>query len=247
MSTGWENLKANTSQAWSNIKSTVQQNGGGIKGVITTAIQGYKSIWQTGFNAINTITGGKLGEALSTVQSKLSAIKDGFTNKMNAARDVVKSAIDKIKSFFNFSWSLPKLKMPHISISGKFSINPPSAPHFSISWYKKAMDEAYILNGASIFGAMDGRLLGGGEAGSEMVVGTQHMMSMIQQATSQSNMAVIAALNNMANRLIGVMTEYFPRFANTKLVLDSGTLVGEMAADMDEILGKIGDHKGRNN
>lgn len=247
MSTGWENLKANTSQAWSNIKSTVQQNGGGIKGVITTAIQGYKSIWQTGFNAINTITGGKLGEALSTVQSKLSAIKDGFTNKMNAARDVVKSAIDKIKSFFNFSWSLPKLKMPHISISGKFSINPPSVPHFSISWYKKAMDEAYILNGASIFGAMDGRLLGGGEAGSEMVVGTQHMMSMIQQATSQSNMAVIAALNNMANRLIGVMTEYFPRFANTKLVLDSGTLVGEMAADMDDILGKIGDHKGRNN
>ena len=244
---GWNTLKSNTSTAWSNIKSTIQQNGGGIKGVISTAVQGYKSMWTAGFSAINTITGGKLGNALSTVQSKMASIKNAFSSKMDSAKSAVSNAISAIRSKFNFSWSLPKLKMPHISISGKFSINPPSVPHFGISWYKKAMDEAYILNGASIFGSMNGNLLGGGESGSEMVVGTQHMMSMIQQATSQSNMAVIAALNNMANRLISVMTEYFPQFANTKIVMDSGALVGEMAPDMDVKLGRIESHKGRGN
>lgn len=242
---GWNNLKTNTSNAWSNIKNTIQQNGGGIRGVITTAMQGYKSLWSAGFSAINTLTGGKLGSALSTVQSKLSSIKNAFSSKMNSAKSVVSNAISSIKSKFNFSWSLPKLKLPHPKISGRFSLNPPSVPKFSISWYQKAMDKVHILKGASIFGAMNGSLLGGGETGSEMVVGTQHMMNLIHQATTQSNMAIVAALNNMANRLINVMTEYFPRFANQQIIMDTGAVVGALAPEMDMQLGRIADHKGR--
>jgi TP901 family phage tail tape measure protein len=178
----WNTVKANTSTAWTGIKSVVQQHGGGIKGVISTAIDGYKSIWKAGFDVINQVTGGRLGDALSSARSKLSDIKNAFSEKMNGAKDAVKSAIDRIKSFFNFSWSLPRLKMPHISISGRFSINPPSAPHFSISWYKKAMENGMILDSPTIFGMKGNTLLGGGEAGDEAIVGVESLMSMIQKA-----------------------------------------------------------------
>ena len=79
-------------------------------------MEGYKSIWKAGFEVINKTTGGKLGEALSTARSKLSDIKNAFSEKMDAAKEAVHGAIEKIKGFFNFSWSLPHLKMPHFSI-----------------------------------------------------------------------------------------------------------------------------------
>ena len=103
---------------------------------------------------------------------------------MNGAKNAVSNAINSIKSKFNFSWSLPKLKMPHPKISGKFSLNPPSVPHFSIDWYKKAMNNAMILNDATIFGAKGGKLLGGGEAGSEVVSGADTLMKMIREAVA---------------------------------------------------------------
>lgn len=116
------------------------------------------------------------------VTKGLDNIKSKFTSIFDKVRDTVKTAIDKIKSFFKFNWSLPKLKMPHFSISGSFSLNPPSIPKFSVSWYAKAMNEPVILNDATIFGASNGRLLGGGEAGSEVIVGTDKLMSMMRDA-----------------------------------------------------------------
>ena len=61
-------------------------------------------------------------------------------------------------------------------------MNPPSVPHLSVDWYKKAMDDAYILNSPTIFGAAGGRLLGGGEAGQEAVVGTDKLAEIVQGA-----------------------------------------------------------------
>ena len=184
ISDAWNKVKTNTSETWDKIKSTVDEHGGGIKGVINTAMEGYKSIWKTGFEVINKTTGGKLGEALSTTRSKLDDIKRAFTEKMDAAKEGVRSAIEKIKGFFNFEWSLPKLKLPHFSMSGKFSLDPPSVPHISVDWYKKAMNEPYILNSPTIFGMSNGRLLGGGEAGEEAVVGTERLAQIVQAAVA---------------------------------------------------------------
>jgi hypothetical protein len=96
----------------------------------------------------------------------------------------------ELKSVFNFSWSLPKIKLPHFSITGSFSLNPPSIPHFSVDWYKKAMSGGMILKDATIFGQSGGTLLGGGEAGDEAVVGVSSLRSMIQDAVSSATLSV---------------------------------------------------------
>lgn len=137
----------------------------------------------------------KGSELLTSIKDKFTQIKDTITEKINGARDAVKNAIDRIKSFFNFSWSLPHLKLPHISISGGFSLMPPRAPHFSIDWYAKAMKNGMILNNPTIFGMMDGKLLGGGEAGSETIIGTQSLMSMISKAVGNGGTTVNMTIN----------------------------------------------------
>ena len=120
---------------------------------------------------------------------------------MNMASSIVSSGINKIKGFFNFSWSLPKLKLPHFSVSGKFSLNPPSIPKFGVDWYAKAMDKGMILNSPTIFGMnSNGQPMGAGEAGSETVVGTNSLMDMIKSAVSGSMGAIkieAPALNNV--------------------------------------------------
>jgi len=102
----------------------------------------------------------------------------------NGIWSFVSGIVGKLSSVFNFKWSLPKIKLPHFSITGSFSLNPPSIPHFSVSWYKKAMEGGMILKDATIFGQSNGTLLGGGEAGDEAVVGTGSLRSMIRDAVS---------------------------------------------------------------
>lgn len=183
--TAWENVKSNTSTAWEKIKGTINEKGGGIKGVIGTAMEGYKSLWSAGFSAINSLTGGKLGEALSTVKSKTEGIRSAFSGAMDKAKSVVSSGLDRIKGFFSgCRLEFPKIKLPHFSLEGKFSLDPPSVPHISVSWYRKAMDDAYILNSPTIFGMAGGRYLGGGEAGPEAVVGTDKLAEIVRTAVA---------------------------------------------------------------
>lgn len=145
----------------------------------------------------------------ANISAKFSEIKSSITEKIQAAKDAVGSAIDTMKGFFNFSWSLPKIKLPHFSISGSFSLNPPSIPKFSVDWYAKAMDNPMIMNDPTIFGynPATGSLMGGGEAGSEVVSGTNTLMNMIggvvEAKTAEQNDRIIAVLTAILNAILG--------------------------------------------
>lgn len=141
----------------------------------------------------------KASALFSSISNTFDRIKNAISDKINSAKEAVHNAIERIKSFFKFEWSLPKLKLPHISISGSFSLMPPRVPHFSIDWYSKAMKNGMILNNPTIFGMMDGKLLGGGESGSETIVGTNSLMSMIAKASKGTtiNMTINAQDQNV--------------------------------------------------
>jgi phage-related protein len=172
-----ENIKTAVSNKFQAIKDGIAEKVQAAKETVTNIFEGIKSAIQSKvdaakngvsntFNNIKSTISNTLNAAKSTVTSIFDSIKSGIQSKINAARDGVKSAIDKIKSFFNFSWSLPKIKLPHFSISGKFSLNPPSIPSFSVSWYKMGG----VFDNPTLFPYGNGRIGGLGEAGAEAVV-----------------------------------------------------------------------------
>ena len=126
--------------------------GSAIWGKVTAAANGIKDRFMEPINAIKGLAA-----------AAAAAIRDKFVSPIESMRDKVKGIIDKIKGFFPISIGnvVGNLKLPHFSISGKFSINPPSVPSFSVSWYK----QGGIVNDATVFGG-----IGMGEAGPEAIL-----------------------------------------------------------------------------
>lgn len=134
----------------------------------------------------------KATELWQNIKATFEKIKNTIKDSLEKAKEFVKNAIEKIKNFFKFDWQLPKIKLPHFKISGKFSLNPPSIPKLSVDWYAKAMDEGMILTSPTIFGARGNTLLGGGEAGAEAVVGVSSLRGMIEDAVGNAGSGEIA-------------------------------------------------------
>lgn len=157
------------------------------KNIVTGIIKGVKnlpSLLKTAAkNAVNGFKGAFRGNGI------LSAVKGAFTKIPSAVKSIFTKAVSLVKSFpgrfksaLKFSWSLPHLNLPHLSVSGgkaPFGIGGKgSLPSFHISWYKKAMESPYVFSDATLFGA--------GEAGDEMLYGRSRLMSDIREATRET-------------------------------------------------------------
>lgn len=152
-SNGFNNAKATITNIFNSIKTTITNIMNGAKNSVSSIINGIKSLFTSGFNG-----------AKNTVSNVFNSVKNTISNAMNSAKSTVSNMISKIKSAFNVKLSFPKIKLPHLSVTGKFSINPPSIPKFSISWWKNG---GIMPNGSNmIFGMNGNTLLAGGENGT---------------------------------------------------------------------------------
>lgn len=201
-----------TSSAWSSVSSTASSQWESIRSTISSKLSSAKSTVSSLMSGITSTMSSGLSSALSTVSGKFSSIYSTISSKMSAARDAVGNAISALKSKFNFSWSLPHLKLPHVSISGSFSINPPSVPHFGISWYK----DGGILTRPTIFGAAGNNLLAGGEAGAEAVVPLATLWDKLE--------TMITSVFNTASTTGGSSGEGLTSTAGRLLTLDDFSL-----------------------
>ena len=191
----WNAIKTATSAAWNAIKTATSTVWNGIKTTITTVVNAVKSFVSSAFNAVKTTVSNVFEGIKSKTVSTWNAIKEAIMKPINAAKDAVKKAIDTMKSIISGAkFNFPKIKLPHFSISGKFSLNPPEIPKFSVDWYKTGgvFDRPTILSGI-------------GEDGAEAIVPLERNTKWIQRVADELAGFMLPigglsdALNNISN------------------------------------------------
>lgn len=218
-----------------------------ISDVTQKGVSGFNEMKEKGGSAINSLketAASRFAEMAETVGSKFGTIADKVTSIFSGARDKLSQIVETVKGFFKFEWKLPETKLPHFSIDGEFSLNPPSIPHLGVEWYAKAMDDPMVMTKPTAFGINPaGQIMAGGEAGSEVVSGTNTLMRMISSAVTASN----GQTENILMKLYELLSEYLPTLSKMQLCLDTGTLVGELAVPLNNELGWIAHSRERRN
>lgn len=174
----------------------------------------------------------KCGELKEGIVNKFNDIKKGISDKINGAKDATKSAIDKMKGFFNFSWSLPKIKLPHFKVSG--SANPinwlsEGVPKISVEWYKNGG----IMTNPTMFGLNGNKAMVGGEAGPEAIL----PISILRKYVHEEMQSVIGGneinYNKMTESFISAIEKL-----NLSIHMNSSKVAECLANDSDKINGQ---------
>lgn len=216
----WNGVKEKTSELWggvknavseklNNIKSAYDAHGGGLKGATFAAIEGVKEYYRTGYDAINQLTGGKLGEVVNAVGAKMEAvkskfgeafgnvkntvmtifenIKNGITEKISAAVNKVKEIFGSIADKVSDVWGKIKgiIKAPKIVQKGTVSIAGVSTPipKLGLEWNAKGG----IMTRPTAFGYANGKVQMGGEAGAEAILPLRTFWNNLSQYIAESN------------------------------------------------------------
>ena len=216
----WSGVKNFFTNIWNGIKDFISSTINSISNTISNVITGIKTTVSNVFSAIKTTISNIFNGIKDTATSVWNAIKTAITTPIENAKEKVREAINAIKGFFSgLKLELPHIKLPHFSISGSFSLSPPSVPHINIDWYRSGG----IMAGPTIFGMNGSSLMAGGEAGKEAILPLTEFYSKLESIlTSRLN--------------TGTMERYLAVIAANSgkgIYLDDGTLVGHLLPAID--------------
>ena len=216
----WSGVKNFFTNIWNGIKAFISSTINSISTTISNVITGIKTTVNNVFSAIKTTISNIFNGIKDTATSVWNAIKTAITTPIENAKEKVREAINAIKGFFSgLKLELPHIKLPHFSISGSFSLSPPSVPHINIDWYRSGG----IMAGPTIFGMNGSSLMAGGEAGKEAILPLTEFYSKLESIlTSRLN--------------TGTMERYLAVIAANSgkgIYLDDGTLVGHLLPAID--------------
>lgn len=216
---GWNQLKADTVAAWNNMVTSVVTAWNNLKTSVSTAVETLKADIAAKWEAIKADASAKV-EAIktdvvtkwntlrATVAGIWNGIKAAISNAINGAVSVVKSGVEKLKNALKFSWSLPHLKVPHISVSGGV---PPygiggkgSLPQFHVEWYRKAYDNPVLFNSPTVMETPNGLKGFGDGHGAEIVMGLDRLRELVGQG---QNVTVNVVLQGDARQMFKVIRQ----------------------------------------
>lgn len=240
----FNSLASVLSTVWNAISSTAQSVWSTLSSVLSGIWNSISSTASSVFNSLSSTLSGIWNGIKSTASSVWNGIKDAMIRPIEAAKDTISRIIDTIKGFFNnLRLKLPKIEMPplpHFSLSGSFSLNPPSVPHLSVDWYAKGG----LMTEPTLFGMSGNSLLGGGEAGPEAILPLNNSVfssiakGIVDQFKAMNDSSVSSTtLNDISDKLQQLLVIFSNM--NPQVVLDSGELVGSLISKIDFALGEL--------
>lgn len=212
----WDEIKA----AAADLAKRMKQSWDNIKTAISTAINNARTAAVNGWNNIRNSVVNTASNIVSRVRSTFSGIVSAISAPFNNARSAVQSAINTIRNLFPIRLGnlFTGIKLPHFSVTGGVAPyglgGSGSMPKINISWYRKAMNQPYLLNGATIFGTMGNKFLGGGEAGREVILSYDKFKNM--GGTTNINVVVNASKGMNEAQLADMVARKIQQSVNRK-------------------------------
>lgn len=200
-----ESVAEEAGSAWSNVQSRWASAQMWFSSNVTTPVAStFSHLWSETGN-IASGTWGRITALFGGATGFFSDLFDGVVSiigeRLSAAVDAVRGAVSAIRSAFNFSWSLPHLSLPHISVTGHFAINPPSVPNFSVSWYEKG---GFPLEGELFVAREAGPELVGQMGGRTAVANNDQIVEGIEGGVTRGVLAALAMGGDRGEQVIEI-------------------------------------------
>ena len=191
LASSWNNIKSKAVSTWNSIKSSVAGVAEKLKSSLTSKFTAAGSSIISKFNSVKSTVTSTVSSIASSVKTKFSKLKENIASAFSKIkvsdpfgelRRAAEGVIKTIKGLFNIKLSFPKFTLPHFSVSGKFSLNPPQVPKLDVKWYKKAYDNPFLFTKPTVLQTPAGAKGFGDGSGAEMVYGHRQLMRDIAAA-----------------------------------------------------------------